>query len=173
MAGRYDEQVRKTFAYTKHRHNLHSNASQPEAEDESTGHRWSVICSEASAGTSYPIPYARRLRLVSPEEQGKTKTKKSERRDPHRLSQDESFRRALRHHAVFAVTTYNVLYFIEDAASAIARIHGLLEPGGLFLSATDCLGERPSLTDRLKDGMSLLEILPFLRMFTAKELGRP
>ncbi|MEX1308199.1 MAG: class I SAM-dependent methyltransferase, partial [Eubacteriales bacterium] len=40
------------------------------------------------------------------------------------------------------VMAFNVLYFFEDIPQVLSRIHALLKPGGVFLSATDCLGKR-------------------------------
>ena len=40
------------------------------------------------------------------------------------------------------VTAFNVLCYVEDCPGVLTRIHSLLRPGGMFLSATDCLGER-------------------------------
>ena len=42
-----------------------------------------------------------------------------------------------------AVCAYNVLLYLPDLPAALARIRELLKPGGVFLSATDCLGARP------------------------------
>lgn len=36
---------------------------------------------------------------------------------------------------------FNVLCYIQDRPAALARLRDLLRPGGVFLSATDCLGE--------------------------------
>lgn len=35
----------------------------------------------------------------------------------------------------------SLLHLLEDRAAALARIHALLKPGGLFFSSTPCLGE--------------------------------
>ena len=41
-----------------------------------------------------------------------------------------------------AVVACNVLLYLENRAEVLTRIHELLRPKGVFLSATDCLGER-------------------------------
>lgn len=38
-----------------------------------------------------------------------------------------------------AVTAYNVLLYMKNQEEVLKRIHKLLKPGGIFLSATDCL----------------------------------
>ncbi len=37
-----------------------------------------------------------------------------------------------------AVLAFNLLHLVEDSAAAIRRLHGLLRPGGLFISKTVC-----------------------------------
>mgnify|MGYP001821693606 CR=1 FL=1 len=37
-----------------------------------------------------------------------------------------------------AVLALNLLHLIEDTASAVRRVHGLLKPGGVFISKTVC-----------------------------------
>ena len=39
-----------------------------------------------------------------------------------------------------AVTAFNVLHYLDDFPQVLERIRRLLKPGGVFLSATDCLG---------------------------------
>ena len=41
-----------------------------------------------------------------------------------------------------AVLACNVLLYLENRAEVLTRIRELLRPAGMFLSATDCLGER-------------------------------
>ena len=38
------------------------------------------------------------------------------------------------------VAAYNVLLYMENIGEVLARVHSLLKPGGIFLSATDCVG---------------------------------
>ena len=39
-----------------------------------------------------------------------------------------------------AIAAYNVLLYLKDRDKALDKIYDLLKPGGIFLSATDCLG---------------------------------
>lgn len=41
-----------------------------------------------------------------------------------------------------AVMAFNLLHLLDDPAGAARRVHGLLRPGGLFISKTICLGRR-------------------------------
>ena len=34
------------------------------------------------------------------------------------------------------------LHLVEDENAAIAKVYGLLKPGGLFVSSTACLGDK-------------------------------
>ena len=49
---------------------------------------------------------------------------------------------SLRPDSFDAVVACNVLLYLENRAEVLTRIHELLRPEGVFLSATDCLGER-------------------------------
>ena len=49
---------------------------------------------------------------------------------------------SLRPDSFDAVVACNVLLYLENRAEVLARIRELLRPEGMFLSATDCLGER-------------------------------
>jgi arsenite methyltransferase len=39
------------------------------------------------------------------------------------------------------VCAYSLLHLVEDLPAVLSRIHGLLRPGGFFISSTVCLGE--------------------------------
>jgi ubiquinone/menaquinone biosynthesis C-methylase UbiE len=41
-----------------------------------------------------------------------------------------------------AVLALNLLHLVPDQEAALRQIHGVLKPGGLFISKTACLGER-------------------------------
>mgnify|MGYP000196436412 FL=1 len=38
------------------------------------------------------------------------------------------------------VTAYNVLLYMKNQDEVLKKIYEILKPGGIFLSATDCLG---------------------------------
>ena len=56
------------------------------------------------------------------------------------LTQTDLFDAALAPASFDAVLACNVLLYVEQRAAVLARICALLRPGGMFLSATDCLG---------------------------------
>ncbi|MEZ4321778.1 MAG: class I SAM-dependent methyltransferase [Myxococcota bacterium] len=39
------------------------------------------------------------------------------------------------------ICAYSLLHLVDDAREALDRIHGLLKPGGFFVSSTVCLGD--------------------------------
>jgi len=48
-----------------------------------------------------------------------------------------------------AVLAFHVLHLLDDEQIAIQRMHELLKPGGLLISATPCVGEKPLLKSLL------------------------
>lgn len=68
------------------------------------------------------------------------------------------------------VAAYNVLLYLPDLPAALARIRELLKPGGLFLSATDCLGARPSVMGLKKLIKSRTGAMPYVAFFTQRGL---
>lgn len=71
-----------------------------------------------------------------------------------------------------AVCAYNVLLYLPDLPAALARIRELLRPGGVFLSATDCLGSRPSVMGLKKLVKSRTGKMPYTAFFTRRGLER-
>ncbi len=69
-----------------------------------------------------------------------------------------------------AVAAYNVLLYLPDLPASLARIRELLKPGGLFLSATDCLGSRPSVMGLKKLVNSRTGAMPYVAFFTRRGL---
>ena len=71
-----------------------------------------------------------------------------------------------------AVAAFNVLLYLPDLPAALARIRELLKPGGMFLSATDCLGSRPSAVGLKKLVKSHTGSMPYVAFFTQRGLAR-
>ena len=70
------------------------------------------------------------------------------------------------------VTAFNVLCYIPDLPAALARIRELLKPEGFFLSATDCLGSRPSKAGFQKFYKTHTGKMPYVAFFTQRGLER-
>lgn len=68
------------------------------------------------------------------------------------------------------VMAFNLLGYLPNSENALRRIHELLPPGGLFISATDCWGELPSPLRWLLALAGKWGLLPYTRLFTTHSL---
>lgn len=71
-----------------------------------------------------------------------------------------------------AVTAFNVLCYLPDRPQVLARIRALLKPGGLFLSATDCLGEKLTRVGLKKWWNSHTGAMPYVAFDSMRGLER-
>lgn len=71
-----------------------------------------------------------------------------------------------------AVTAFNVLHYMKDREKALDRIYDMLKPGGIFLSATDCLGRNLSRMSVEKFVKSSLGLMPYVGFETPVGLMR-
>lgn len=71
-----------------------------------------------------------------------------------------------------AVLALSILHLLEDRNAAIAKIHGWLKPGGIFVSSTVCLGDSMlRLIGLIAPIGQFFGRLPLLKVFTAKDLA--
>lgn len=68
------------------------------------------------------------------------------------------------------VTAFNILCFLRRDGSAIAKIYKMLKPGGVFLSATDCLGENKSIKSTLLSLFGKMGLMPYFRQYKTNRL---
>ncbi len=68
------------------------------------------------------------------------------------------------------VLALSLLHLVADRDAAIARIHALLKPGGLFVSNTACLAADFGWLRYLGPPGRALGLLPLVRLFTEEEL---
>ena len=59
-----------------------------------------------------------------------------------RFTQADIFDMHYQPHSFDVVLAFNILHLLEDVPTAIDTINNLLKAGGLFISATACLGEK-------------------------------
>ena len=71
-----------------------------------------------------------------------------------------------------AVMAFNVLLYVDNFEEVMERIQKLLKPGGVFLSATDCLGWNFSKAARTKFIRSCTGKMPYVGFFSQKGLVR-
>ena len=64
------------------------------------------------------------------------------------------------------VLAFNVLCYVEQPQQVLARIRALLRPGGIFLSATDCLGEKLTWVGLKKFWKSRTGSMPYVAFYT-------
>ena len=86
------------------------------------------------------------------------------------LSQTDLFDPCLEEGSFDAVTAFNVLLYVENRAEVLERIHSLLKPGGMFLSATDCLGEGITRVGIRKFWKSHTGSMPYVAFDSRKKL---
>lgn len=71
------------------------------------------------------------------------------------------------------IMAFNILCYIKDIDSFIARAYKLLKPNGIFLSATDCWGEKKNIVTCTQSLLCKANIVPFmknLKMHEAEDL---
>ena len=67
------------------------------------------------------------------------------------------------------VLAFNILHLLDDAPNVVQQIHGLLKPGGLFISATACLGEYGLLAVFLRL-VSKLGVVPYINKLNSSQV---
>lgn len=68
------------------------------------------------------------------------------------------------------VLAFNLFHLLDDMPGALARVHGMLAPGGLLISKTPCLGPQRWLFAPLIGAMRLIGKAPRVQMLHAGEL---
>jgi len=69
-----------------------------------------------------------------------------------------------------AVLGLSILHLLEDRDRAIAAVHAMLKPGGVFVSSTACLGDGMKFFELIGPVGHFLGLIPLVRVFTAAEL---
>ena len=67
---------------------------------------------------------------------------------------------------------FNYLHLVRDLSGTLRRIHDLLEPGGLFISKTPCVGDMNILIRLALPVMRAIGKAPYAGIFRATELKR-
>jgi ubiquinone/menaquinone biosynthesis C-methylase UbiE len=71
-----------------------------------------------------------------------------------------------------AAIAFNLLHLIEARHTALANIHRLLKPGGLFISKTPCLGDANPIYRVLVPVMRLVGKAPYVAFLSNNDLER-
>lgn len=70
-----------------------------------------------------------------------------------------------------AIVGFYILHLVDDPTAALTRIHSLLKPDGLFISATPCMGGKPLLSG-IFSLFSKIGIVPRIHPFKIADLER-
>lgn len=68
------------------------------------------------------------------------------------------------------IMAFNILCYINDIDSFLSRIFKLLKPDGIFLSATDCWGEKRNIITCTQSLLCKTGIVPFMENLKMHEL---
>ncbi len=71
-----------------------------------------------------------------------------------------------------AVLSFNLLHLVRDLDAVLAEAHGLLRPGGLYITKTPCLGNMNPLLRLLIPVLRAVGKAPWVHVFTRDELER-
>ena len=69
-----------------------------------------------------------------------------------------------------AVLGLSILHLLDDKDSVIADVYELLNPGGIFVTSTMCLGDTMKFFKIIAPIGRFLGLMPLVRIFTTKEL---
>ena len=72
--------------------------------------------------------------------------------------------------SVDMVLGLSILHLLEDPWGMIARVHGMLRPGGYFVTSTACLGDSLKFLGWVAPVGRLFGLMPLVRVFTVDEL---
>jgi 2-polyprenyl-3-methyl-5-hydroxy-6-metoxy-1,4-benzoquinol methylase len=84
------------------------------------------------------------------------------------------FDESLKKESFDVILSLSILHLVEDSAQVMDRINQLLKPGGIFISATPCLGEKTFLSMLMNIPMFILSkigLIPSITFFSASSLA--
>lgn len=68
------------------------------------------------------------------------------------------------------IIAFNILCYIQEDNDFIEQIYELLNDGGIFISVTDCLGEKETILSKLQKLLGQIGIIPKMNMYSILEL---
>ena len=119
-------------------------------------------------------PHVESIRAIdiSDEMVAHAKAKLSEETKNVTIEQLDIFDPGLEEGSFDTVAAYNVLLYLPDRERVLAQIRSLLKPGGMFLSASDCLGEKLTREGLRKFWRSHTGKMPYVAFDSIKGLER-
>jgi len=64
----------------------------------------------------------------------------------------------------------SILHLLESKEDAMAKVHRMLRPGGVFVTSTSCLGDTMKLFKLIVPIGEFLGLMPLVKVFTTEEL---
>ncbi|MEM6255992.1 MAG: class I SAM-dependent methyltransferase [Cyanobacteria bacterium P01_D01_bin.156] len=71
-----------------------------------------------------------------------------------------------------AVLGLNVLHLLENKEAVIAKVYEMLQPGGVFITSTICLGDTMAWFNLVAPIGKFLGLFPLVKVFTIKDLEK-
>ena len=68
------------------------------------------------------------------------------------------------------VLAFNVLHFLTNTDEVLERIRQLVKDDGLFISVTDCSGEKKTIISTIQSFLSRSGVIPYMKEYTINEL---
>ncbi len=69
-----------------------------------------------------------------------------------------------------AVMGLSILHLLEDKEAAIAKVHQMLKPGGVFVTSTACIGDMMKIFKLIVPIGRFFGLMPLVKVFTTTEL---
>jgi len=69
-----------------------------------------------------------------------------------------------------AVLGLSILHLLDDKEEAIAKVHRMLKPGGVFVTSTSCIGDTMKFFRIIAPVGKFLGLMPLVKVFTTEEL---
>ena len=66
----------------------------------------------------------------------------------------------------------NVLHLLDNKEEIIAKVHKMLQPGGVFITSTVCLGDTMAWFKLIVPIGKVLGLFPLVKVFTIKDLEK-
>ena len=73
-------------------------------------------------------------------------------------------------HTLDAVMGLSILHLLEDKEAAIAKVHQMLKPGGVFVTSTACIGDTMKFFKLIVPIGRFFGLMPSVKVFTTTEL---
>ena len=73
-------------------------------------------------------------------------------------------------HSLDVVLGLSILHLLDNKEEAIAKVHRMLKPGGVFVTSTACIGDTMKFFKIIAPVGRLLGLMPLVKVFTTDEL---